>query len=111
MAEKPGYTKTITKKGSGGTPSKGDTVSVKYTGTFTNGKVFDSNADSKTPLKFKVGTGQVIRGWDEGLLTMQKGEKAKLIIEPAWAYGKKGKGPIGPNETLHFDVELLDIDS
>jgi len=113
--EKPGYTKTISKKGDNSTyPKKGDNVSCWYTGKLTDGKVFDSNAGgkSKTPLQFKVGQGKVIRGWDEGILTMSKGEKAVLTIEPSWAYGKKGlpDAGIAPNSTLIFEVELVSID-
>ncbi|KAJ1820422.1 FK506-binding protein 2B [Coemansia sp. RSA 2598] len=114
----PKYTKKVTKKGSGGRcPSKGDRVSVFYTGMLEDGKVFDSNTTAKgrkapTPLKFKVGTGQVIRGWDEGLMTMVQGEKARLTIQSEWAYGQRGNeaGGIPPNATLIFDVELVSID-
>ncbi|KAJ1645381.1 FK506-binding protein 2B [Coemansia asiatica] len=114
----PKYTKKITKKGSGERfPSKGDRVSVFYTGMLEDGKVFDSNTTAKgrktpTPLKFKVGTGQVIRGWDEGLMTMVQGEKARLTIQSEWAYGQRGNeaGGIPPNATLIFDVELVSID-
>lgn len=113
MAEKPGYTKVIIKKGDGKSfPSKGDAVSVRYKGYLTDGKVFDFNlaGGSKAPFKFPVGKGKVIRGWDEGVLTMCKGEQAKLTIEPAYAYGKKGiDGVIPPNSTLIFEVELLDF--
>ncbi|KAJ2701286.1 FK506-binding protein 2B [Coemansia sp. IMI 203386] len=114
----PKYTKKVTKKGSGERcPSKGDRVSVFYTGMLEDGKVFDSNTTAKgrktpTPLKFKVGTGQVIRGWDEGLMTMVQGEKARLTIQSEWAYGQRGNeaGGIPPNATLVFDVELVSID-
>ncbi|KAI9229448.1 MAG: FK506-binding protein 3 [Piptocephalis tieghemiana] len=96
-------------------PKKGDTVAVWYTGSLSNGKVFDSLTESKKkktkPLRFKVGTGKVIRGWDEGLMLMSVGEKAKLTIEPEWAYGSKGlpEAGIGKNETLIFEVELVSI--
>jgi len=105
-----GFRKEIVKEGTGRQPKKGETVAVAYTGTFTNGKVFDSSVQKgKPPLRFQVGQGNVIRGWDEGVLTMKIGEKAKLTIDPDWAYGASGVGPIGPNETLIFDVELVDI--
>ncbi|KPP62977.1 peptidyl-prolyl cis-trans isomerase FKBP3-like, partial [Scleropages formosus] len=94
----PKYTKSVLKKGDKvNFPKKGDTVSCWYTGTLEDGTVFDTNIPSTArkkkqskPLSFKVGTGRVIRGWDEALLTMSKGETAKVEIEPEWAYGKKG---------------------
>ncbi|KAJ2758026.1 FK506-binding protein 2B, partial [Coemansia nantahalensis] len=112
------YEKTLIKKGAGERfPSKGDRVSVFYTGRLADGTVFDSNTQAKgrkppSPLVFKVGTGRVIRGWDEALLTMVRGEKARLVIRPEWAYGQRGldAGGIPPNATLHFDVELVDIE-
>ncbi|KAI8055164.1 peptidyl-prolyl cis-trans isomerase FKBP3 [Syncephalis plumigaleata] len=111
----PKYAKEILKKGDKvNFPKKNDMVSVWYTGTLEDGKVFDTNTEKKrgkkpTPLKFKVGTGRVIRGWDEALLTMTKGEKAKLTIEPEWAYGRKGApdAGIGPNQRLIFEWSLL----
>ncbi|RXN34907.1 peptidyl-prolyl cis-trans isomerase FKBP3 [Labeo rohita] len=94
----PKFTKSILKKGDKTNfPRKGDTVSCWYTGTLEDGTVFDTNIPASAkkkkqakPLSFKVGTGKVIRGWDEGLLTMSKGETARLEIESEWAYGKKG---------------------
>ncbi|XP_028858653.1 peptidyl-prolyl cis-trans isomerase FKBP3 [Denticeps clupeoides] len=116
----PRFTKSILKKGDKvNFPKKGDTVSCWYTGTLEDGTVFDTNipAGAKKkkqakPLSFKVGIGKVIRGWDEGLLTMSKGETAKLEIEPEWAYGKKGvpDSKIPPNAKLIFEVELVSID-
>ncbi|KAL4641806.1 peptidyl-prolyl cis-trans isomerase FKBP3 [Arapaima gigas] len=116
----PKYTKTIVKKGDKiNFPKKGDAVSCWYTGTLEDGTVFDSNIPTTArkkkqskPLSFKVGTGRVIRGWDEALLTMSKGETAKLEIEPEWAYGKKGlpDSKIPPNAKLFFEVELVSID-
>jgi len=106
------YKKEVLKKGDGSTyPRKGDAVTVRYKGMLTNGTVFDTNMDKKgQPLKFTVGVGKVIRGWDHGLLTMSVGEQAKLTIEPSWAYGKNGKeGVIPPNSTLIFEVELLAV--
>ncbi|CAI9549054.1 unnamed protein product [Staurois parvus] len=115
----PKYTKFMLKKGDKTNfPKKGDTVHCWYTGTLENGTVFDSNITTSAkkkkatkPLAFKVGVGRVIRGWDEALLTMSKGEKAKLEIESEWAYGKKGQpdAKIPPNAKLIFEVELVDI--
>ncbi|KAJ2956506.1 hypothetical protein NQZ79_g7682 [Umbelopsis isabellina] len=94
-------------------PRKGDMVGVWYTGTLEDGKVFDTNIGKKKaqPLKFKVGTNRVIRGWDEALLTMSKGEKCKIFVEAPWAYGKKGiEGVIPPNANLIFEIELVSLD-
>uniref|UniRef100_UPI00398E918C peptidyl-prolyl cis-trans isomerase FKBP3 n=1 Tax=Pristiophorus japonicus TaxID=55135 RepID=UPI00398E918C len=118
--EPPKYTKTMLQKGDKTNfPKKGDTVHCWYTGTLEDGTVFDSNVASSSkkkkaakPLSFKVGIGKVIRGWDEALLTMSKGEKARLQIESDWGYGKKGQpdAKIPPNSKLIFEVELVDID-
>lgn len=79
----------------------GDTVQMKYKGTLTDGTQFDSNLDSgKPPFVFKLGSGQVIRGWDQGLLGMCIGERRKLTIPPRLAYGSEGVGPIPPGATL-----------
>ncbi|XP_012498414.1 PREDICTED: peptidyl-prolyl cis-trans isomerase FKBP3 [Propithecus coquereli] len=116
----PKYTKSVLKKGDKTNfPKKGDVVHCWYTGTLQDGTVFDTNIQTSSkkkknakPLSFKVGVGKVIRGWDEALLTMSKGEKARLEIEPEWAYGKKGQpdAKIPPNAKLIFEVELVDID-
>lgn len=96
--------------GDGPNPQIGQTISVNYTGTLTNGKKFDSSFDSGKPYQFKIGTGVVIKGWDEGLMTMRVGGKRKLIIPPNLGYGVRGNPPdIPPNSTLLFDVELLEI--
>ncbi|OLY81753.1 Peptidyl-prolyl cis-trans isomerase FKBP3 [Smittium mucronatum] len=116
VKEVPKFKKTLIKKGNNTLfPKKGDFVSVYYKGTFSDGKVFDTNIGKKgksQPLRFKVGTGRVIRGWDEGLLTMSLGEKATLNIESEWAYGKKGMPDAGipPNTPLIFEVELISVD-
>ncbi|MBI3890557.1 MAG: FKBP-type peptidyl-prolyl cis-trans isomerase [Candidatus Wallbacteria bacterium] len=97
-------------KGTGATPSKGKTVEVHYTGYLTNGKKFDSSVDRKIPFQFVIGEGQVIAGWDEGVLTMQTGGKRKLIIPSELAYGDRGFGDvIPPRSTLIFEVELLGV--
>lgn len=97
--------------GDGPSPQLGQTISVHYTGTLTNGKKFDSSFDhGGKPYTFKIGTGVVIKGWDEGLMTMRVGGKRKLIIPPALGYGVRGSPPdIPPNSTLLFDVELVEI--
>ena len=96
-------------EGTGEICPKGAKVKVHYTGKFTNGKVFDSSHNRGQPLEFIVGQGQVIRGWDEGITQLKKGQKAKLVCPPDYAYGKNGAGGvIPPNATLYFEVELVD---
>lgn len=127
-----GYTKEITKEGDGPKPNVGDLVQVHYTGKLTDGKKFDSSHDRGQPLEFPVGRGMVIKGWDEGVLTMKVGEQAVLTCQPDYAYGAKGFPPstclsvfscsflctglidivcavIPPNSVLVFDVELVGI--
>ncbi|XP_047445548.1 peptidyl-prolyl cis-trans isomerase Fkbp12-like [Mugil cephalus] len=89
-------------------PQKGRTVTVHYVGTLTNGKKFDSSRDRGEPFTFKLGAGEVIRGWDEGVAQMSLGQVAKLTCSPDFAYGSRGYPPIIPaNSTLIFEVELL----
>lgn len=96
--------------GKGASPVAGKQVTVHYTGTLDNGKKFDSSVDRKEPFTFVIGVGQVIPGWDEGVMTMKAGGKRKLIIPAKLGYGARGAGGvIPPNATLHFDVELLDV--
>jgi FKBP-type peptidyl-prolyl cis-trans isomerase len=96
--------------GNGATPKHGDTVSVHYTGTFTNGQKFDSSVDRHEPFSFVLGAGMVIAGWDLGVAQMKVGDKVKLTIPPELAYGRDGyPGAIPPNSTLIFEVELLAI--
>ena len=98
--------------GTGASPQRGDEVTVNYTGMLEDGTKFDSSVDPAfghvQPFKFKIGIGQVIKGWDEGVMTMKVGGKRKLVIPPQLGYGARGAGGvIPPNATLVFEVELL----
>ncbi|KAL6785387.1 FKB12 [Auxenochlorella protothecoides x Auxenochlorella symbiontica] len=105
-----GVTKDVITAGSGAKPERSQKVQVHYTGTLENGNKFDSSRDRGQPFSFTLGVGQVIKGWDEGVATMQIGERAKLTISPDYGYGARGAGGvIPPNATLIFDVELLKI--
>jgi peptidylprolyl isomerase len=96
--------------GSGDSPKAGQTVTVHYTGRLTNGTKFDSSVDRGQPFQFVIGVGQVIKGWDEGVLSMKVGGKRRLTIPPDLGYGASGAGSlIPPNSTLLFDVELLAV--
>lgn len=94
--------------GTGATAANGDTVSVFYTGSFLNGQVFDSNVGG-TALTFRLGAGSVIPGFEQGIVGMKVGGKRRLTIPPSLAYGSRGSGPIPPNTTLRFDVDLAAI--
>ncbi|WP_415908992.1 FKBP-type peptidyl-prolyl cis-trans isomerase [Oleiharenicola sp. Vm1] len=99
----------VRRAGTGSPPSLGAEVVAHYRGTLINGMKFDSSYDRGEPFAFRVGTGAVIKGWDEAFAQMRKGEQRTLII-PWWlGYGIEGKGPIPPRATLIFEVELLDI--
>ena len=100
---------TITTKGCGIQPQKGDAVKVHYTGKLLNDTVFDSSVKRNQPFEFKLGKGQVIKGWDEGIALLHVGDKATLRIPAELAYGSRAMGPIAANSTLIFEVELLEV--
>lgn len=87
----------------------GNTVKVHYTGWLTDGTKFDSSADHGEPFEFRLGAGNVIKGWDEGIAGMRVGGRRQLRIPPALAYGPRAVGPIPANATLIFDVELVEV--
>jgi peptidylprolyl isomerase len=100
----------ITKEGTGEHPPKGANVSVHYKGTLADGTVFDSSYQRNQPIEFSVGIGQVIPGWDEGILLLKKGAAARFVIPSHLGYGSQGAGGvIPPDATLVFDVELMDF--
>ena len=99
------------KIGEGSEVKKFDIVTVNYTGTLEDGTKFDSSLNpGRTPFRFTVGAGQVIKGWDEGLTGMKVGGKRKLTIPPELGYGSRDNGPIPANSTLIFDIDLLGIE-
>ena len=96
--------------GTGVSPTSGQNVTVHYTGTLENGTKFDSSVDKGQPYPFRIGTGGVIKGWDEGVMTMKVGGKRRLIVPAKLGYGAAGRPPtIPPNATLIFEVELLSV--
>ena len=102
-----GLTITDTRVGTGAVARPGCTVQVRYTGALTSGKVFDKSG--RTPFRFDLGTGEVIRGWDLGVKDMRVGGKRRLVVPPHLGYGHSRAGPIPPNSTLVFDVELVSV--
>ena len=101
----------VTRKGTGAQAKAGDTVSVHYTGTLTDGTKFDSSRDRGEPIEFPLGQGRVIKGWDEGIAKLRVGDQAILVIPPSIGYGSRGAGGgvIPPDATLIFIVELVGI--
>ena len=99
--------KTIIHAGTQPPAPQGSTVSVHYTGQLTNGQTFDSSLTRGQPFQFVLGAGQVIRGWDVVVASMNVGEKCQAVIPSELAYGARGVGPIPPNSTLVFEIELL----
>lgn len=107
--------------GTGASPKSGDRVTVHYTGWLASdwagdegivakGDKFDSSVDRGQPFVFTIGVGQVIKGWDQGVMTMKEGGKSRLIIPPELGYGSRATGPIPANSTLIFDVELIKVE-
>ncbi len=99
----------VHKDGDGPNPQKGQTVNVHYTGLLENGTKFDSSHDRGRPFSFPLGQGRVIKGWDEALALMSKGEKRTIVIPPDLGYGSRSTGKIPANSTLIFEVELIDF--
>lgn len=98
-------------KGTGATAKAGDQVSVQYVGVdYETGKQFDASWDRGEPISFKLGAGEVIPGWDQGIVGMKVGGRRELIIPPSLAYGSQGSGPIAPNSTLVFVVDLVGVE-
>jgi FKBP-type peptidyl-prolyl cis-trans isomerase len=98
------------KVGTGASATAGKTVTAHYTGTLTDGTKFDSSKDRGRPFPFKLGAGQVIRGWDEGVVGMKEGGVRKLTIPPHMGYGDRAAGRIPPNSTLIFEIELIKVE-
>ncbi len=110
IATPSGLKYVVVEEGEGdATPAKGAMVKAHYTGKLLDGTKFDSSYDRGQPIDFPVGEGRVIKGWDEAFLSMKKGEKRVLIIPSSLGYGPAGRGPIPPNATMVFDVELVDF--
>ena len=111
MTTPSGLSYTDIVQGSGGAPTSGKKVTVHYTGILVDGKKFDSSVDRGQPFVFRIGAGEVIPGWDEGVISMKVGGKRRLVIPPQLGYGAAGAGGvIPPDATLIFDVELLDVE-
>jgi FKBP-type peptidyl-prolyl cis-trans isomerase len=95
--------------GTGAEAVTGKTVAVHYTGTLDDGTKFDSSRDRNEPFEFTLGAGEVIKGWDQGVVGMKVGGKRKLVIPPHLGYGNQANGKIPANSTLNFDIELLEV--
>jgi peptidylprolyl isomerase len=107
---KSGLKLLVLKRGDGVAAKVGDRLTVHYVGTFPGGGKFDASTDRDRPFTFVLGGGQVIKGWDEGLVGVRAGEKRRLVLPPALGYGERGAPPaIPPNATLVFDVEVLKV--
>lgn len=100
----------ITRKGEGRQPKVGETVMVHYTGLLTSGVKFDSSLDRGSPISFELGTVNIIQGWNEGIAKLHVGDQATLVIPSSLGYGPRGRGPIPPDATLIFIVELVGIE-
>ncbi len=98
-----------TLEGTGSAVKTGDTISIHYAGTLEDGTPFDNSYDRGEPFETPIGAGQVIKGWDLGVVGMKVGGKRRLTIPPELGYGEQGSGTIPPNSTLIFDVELIEI--
>lgn len=105
----PKLEKKDVKVGKGATAETGKTAVVHYVGTLPDGKKFDSSRDRNEPFSFRLGAGEVIKGWDDGVVGMKVGGIRKLTIPPELGYGARGVGSIPPNSTLHFEIELLEV--
>lgn len=97
----------VEKEGSGEAAKAGSTIKAHYTGWLSDGTKFDSSRDRGEPITLELGAGRVIRGWDLGLEGMKSGEKRLLLIPPSLGYGSRGGGPIPPEATLIFAVEMM----
>lgn len=105
-----GFSAEDVKVGTGEMAQAGDTVSAHYVGRLENGQVFDSSRDRGQPIQFVLGTGRVIRGWDEGIVGMREGGTRILTIAPDFGYGSQAIGAIPANSTLIFEVELVGVE-
>jgi peptidylprolyl isomerase len=109
-APPPGLQIEDIKEGGGASARTGDNVTVHYVGvSYSNGEQFDASWDTGEPFTFALGAGEVIPGWDQGVAGMKVGGRRELTIPPELAYGEQGQPPIGPNETLIFVVDLVDV--
>lgn len=99
----------VVEDGTGNKPLRGSVLKVHYSGYLSDGTLFDSSVQREVPLRFVLGASQVIRGLDEGFTHIEEGARARLIIPPHLAYGERGSGPVPPDETLYFDVELIEV--